>query len=180
MRKKCWTTTSIRSKPVAGSFVTDLKIGYWLGTTPKKQETWKFLGTIVSAATVAGVMIVLNKTYGFQSGKLAAPQANAMAAVIAPLMNGQGAPWLLYGIGAVIALVLNACGISALAFALGMFIPLQLNLPLIVGGAVNYFVTTRSKDAEVNRLRGEKGTLLASGFIAVLWRCQLGWRCRLA
>ena len=151
---------------MAGSFVTDLKIGYWLGTTPKKQETWKFLGTIVSAATVAGVMIVLNKTYGFQSGKLAAPQANAMAAVIAPLMNGQGAPWLLYGIGAVIALVLDRCKISALAFALGMFIPMELNIPLLVGGAVNWFVTTRLQDAEVNKARGEKGTLLASGFIA--------------
>ena len=151
---------------MAGSFVTDLKIGYWLGTTPKKQETWKFLGTIVSAATVAGVMIVLNKTYGFQSGKLAAPQANAMAAVIAPLMNGRGAPWLLYGIGAVIALVLDRCKISALAFALGMFIPMELNIPLLVGGAVNWFVTTRSQDAEVNKARGEKGTLLASGFIA--------------
>ena len=111
-------------------------------------------------------MIVLNKTYGFQSGKLAAPQANAMAAVIAPLMNGQGAPWLLYGIGAVIALVLDRCKISALAFALGMFIPMELNIPLLVGGAVNWFVTTRSQDAEVNKARGEKGTLLASGFIA--------------
>ena len=129
-------------------------------------ETWKFLGTIVSAATVAGVMILLNKTYGFQSDKLAAPQAHAMAAVIAPLMNGQGAPWLLYGIGAVIALVLDRCKISALAFALGMFIPIQLNIPLVVGGAINWFVTTRSKDAAVNTARGEKGTLLASGFIA--------------
>ena len=151
---------------MAGSFVTDLKIGYWLGTTPKKQETWKFLGTIVSAATVAGVMIVLNKTYGFQSGKLAAPQANAMAAVIAPLMNGQGAPWLLYGIGAAIALLLNACGVSALAFALGMFIPLELNLPLLAGGAIQWFVSTRSQDASLNNARSERGTLLSSGFIA--------------
>ena len=153
----------------AGAFITDLKIGYWLGSTPKYQETYKFLGILVSAATVGGVIMILNKAYGFtpdNADVMAAPQARAMAAVIEPLMSGQGAPWLLYGIGAVIALVLNACGISALAFALGMFIPLQLNLPLIVGGAVNYFVTTRSKDAEVNRLRGEKGTLLASGFIA--------------
>ena len=151
---------------MAGCFITDLKIGYWIGTTPKKQETWKFLGTLVSAATVVGVMIVLNKTYGFASGKLAAPQANAMAAVIDPLMNGTGAPWALYAIGAVIAVVLDRCHISALAFALGMFIPLELNVPLLVGGAVNWFVTTRSKDAEVNKERGEKGTLLASGFIA--------------
>ena len=151
---------------MAGSFITDLKIGYWLGTTPAKQETWKFLGTIVSAATVVGVMIVLNQTYGFASGKLAAPQANAMAAVIDPLMNGVGAPWMLYAIGAVIAIVLDRLHIPALAFALGMFIPLELNVPLVVGGAVNWFVTTRSKDDEVNKARGEKGTLIASGFIA--------------
>lgn len=151
---------------MAGGFVTDLKIGYWLGSTPRKQEQWKFLGTLVSAATVAGVIMVLNKTYGFTSGALAAPQANAMAAVIEPLMSGAGAPWLLYGIGALIALVLNACGVSALAFALGMFIPLGLNLPLLVGGAINWFVTTRSHDAQLNAARGERGTLLASGFIA--------------
>ncbi|MBF1607133.1 MAG: oligopeptide transporter, OPT family [Prevotella sp.] len=151
---------------MAGSFITDLKIGYWLGTTPKKQETWKFLGTIISAATVAGVMIVLDKTYGFNSGKLAAPQANAMAAVIKPLMSGQGAPWVLYGIGAVIALILDRCKVPALAFALGMFIPLELNIPLLVGGAVNWYVTSRSSDAKVNEERGEKGTLIASGFIA--------------
>ncbi|MBQ3908714.1 MAG: oligopeptide transporter, OPT family [Bacteroidaceae bacterium] len=151
---------------MAGGFVTDLKIGYWLGSTPQKQETWKFLGTLVSAATVAGVIMILNKTYGFTDGTLAAPQANAMAAVIEPLMSGNGAPWLLYGIGAVIALVLNALGISALAFALGMFIPLELNLPLLVGGAVNWFVTSRSKDSTLNKARGERGTLLASGFIA--------------
>ena len=151
---------------MAGSFITDLKIGYWLGTTPKKQETWKFLGTIVSAATVAGVMIVLDKTYGFNSGQLAAPQANAMAAVIKPLMSGQGAPWILYGIGAVLALVLDRCKVPALAFSLGMFIPIQLNIPLIIGGAVNWYVTTRSKDEQINNLRADKGTLIASGFIA--------------
>ena len=151
---------------MAGGFITDLKIGYWLGTTPAKQESWKFLGTLVSAATVGGVMIILNKTYGFTSGDLAAPQANAMAAVIEPLMNGVEAPWLLYGIGAVLAIVLNFCNIPALAFALGMFIPLELNIPLLVGGAINWYVTSRSKDAALNTRRGERGTLLASGFIA--------------
>ena len=151
---------------MAGGFITDLKIGYWLGTTPAKQESWKFLGTIVSAATVGGVMIILNKTYGFTSGVLAAPQANAMAAVIEPLMNGVAAPWLLYGIGAVLAIILNFCGIPALAFALGMFINLELNIPLLVGGAINWYVTSRSKDTVLNTQRGEKGTLLASGFIA--------------
>ncbi|MDR1003506.1 MAG: oligopeptide transporter, OPT family [Prevotellaceae bacterium] len=151
---------------MAGGFITDLKIGYWLGSTPAKQEGWKFLGTLVSAATVGGVMIILNATYGFTSGDLIAPQANAMAAVIEPLMSGVGAPWLLYGIGAVLAIILNFCKIPALAFALGMFIPIQLNIPLVVGGAINWFVTTRSKDAALNAERGEKGTLLASGFIA--------------
>ena len=151
---------------MAGNFITDLKIGYWLGTTPAKQQTWKFLGTLVSAATVGGVMILLNKTYGFASGSLAAPQANAMAAVIDPLMNGVGAPWVLYGVGALIAIVLTWFKIPALAFALGMFIPIELNTPLLVGGLASWYVTTRSKDAKVNSERGEKGTLLASGFIA--------------
>ena len=151
---------------MAGSFITDLKIGYWCGTQPKKQETWKFLGTLVSAATVGGVMMLLNETYGFASGALAAPQANAMAAVIDPLMNGVGAPWALYAIGAVIAIVLTFCKVPALAFALGMFIPMELNVPLLIGGAVNWYVTSRSKDAEQNKARGEKGNLIASGFIA--------------
>ena len=152
---------------VAGSFVTDLKIGYWIGNTPKKQEVWKFAGVAVAAATVCGVMLVLNKTFGFTGeNALVAPQANAMAAVIQPLMNGGGAPWILYGIGAVIAIVLTLCKIPALAFALGMFIPIDLNLPLLVGGAISWFVSTRSSDAKVNAERQEKGTLIASGFIA--------------
>ena len=151
---------------MAGSFITDLKIGYWCGTQPKKQETWKFLGTLVSAATVGGVMMLLNETYGFASGALAAPQANAMAAVIDPLMNGVGAPWSLYALGAIIAVVLTFFKVPALAFALGMFIPMELNVPLLIGGAVNWYVTTRSKDDETNKARGEKGNLIASGFIA--------------
>ena len=152
---------------VAGSFVTDLKIGYWIGTTPKKQEIWKFAGVAVAAATVCGVMLVLNKTFGFTGDNaLVAPQANAMAAVIQPLMNGGGAPWVLYGIGALIAIVLTMCKIPALPFALGMFIPIDLNLPLLVGGGISWFVGSRSKDAKVNAERQEKGTLIASGFIA--------------
>lgn len=153
----------------AGAFITDLKIGYWLGATPQKQETFKFIGILVSAATVGGVIMILNKAYGFtpdNADVMAAPQARAMAAVIEPLMSGQGAPWLLYGIGALISIVLTFFGVSALAFALGMFIPLQLNLPLIVGGFVNWYINSRSTDVELNRRRNEKGTLLASGFIA--------------
>ena len=151
---------------MAGSFITDLKIGYWCGTQPRKQETWKFLGTLVSAATVGGVMMLLNETYGFASGTLAAPQANAMAAVIDPLMNGVGAPWPLYALGAAIAIVLTLCKVPALAFALGMFIPMELNVPLVIGGAISWYVTTRFKDEAVNKARGEKGNLIASGFIA--------------
>ncbi|MCQ2345432.1 MAG: oligopeptide transporter, OPT family [Paludibacteraceae bacterium] len=157
---------------MAGGFITDLKIGYWIGTTPQKQETWKFLGTLVSAATVGGVMIILNKTYGFVGDNaLVAPQANAMAAVIEPLMSGQGAPWMLYLAGAVLALILNFVGVPVLPFALGMFIPLHLNTPLLIGGAISYFVSRkRDKDGEkaeeLAQKRNEKGTLVASGFIA--------------
>ena len=152
---------------MAGGFITDLKIGYWIGVTPAKQETWKFLGALVSAATVGGVMIVLNEVYGFTGDNaLAAPQANAMAAVIEPLMMGQGAPWMLYGAGAILALLLNLLGVPVLPFALGMFIPLYLNTPLVVGGLISWFVSTRSKNADLNNARMERGTLLASGFIA--------------
>ena len=152
---------------MAGGFITDLKIGYWLGTTPARQEGWKFLGTAVSAATIAGVMMVLNQTYGFVGeDALVAPQANAMAAVIKPLMEGGSTPWLLYFAGAALALILTMIGVPALAFALGMFIPLDLNTPLLIGGLVSWYVGSRSKDEGVNKARRERGTLIASGFIA--------------
>ena len=152
---------------MAGGFVTDLKIGYWIGSTPKKQETWKFLGTLVSAATVGGVILVLNKVYGFSGpDALVAPQANAMAKVIEPLMMGGDTPWILYMVGAILALILNWLGVPALAFCLGMFIPLHLNTPMLVGGAIAYFVSNRSADADVNNARRDRGTLIASGFIA--------------
>ena len=152
---------------MAGGFITDLKIGYWLGTTPAVQQKWKFLGTLVSAATVAGVMIILNKTYGFVGeNALAAPQANAMAAVIRPLMEGGQTPWVLYFAGAILALVLTWIGVPALAFSLGMFIPMSLNAPLVVGGLIAWFVSTRSKDEALNKARFDRGTLIASGFIA--------------
>ncbi len=152
---------------MAGGMVTDMKVGYWLGSTPKKQQTWKLVGTLVSAATAGGVILILAKVYGFSgSNALAAPQAHAMAAVIEPLMMGGDTPWMLYGVGAILAVLLNWLGVPALAFSLGMFIPLELNAPLLVGGLVSWFVSTRSKDEEVNNARKERGTLLASGFIA--------------
>ena len=151
----------------AGGFITDLKIGYWIGTTPARQEGWKFVGVLVAAATVAGVVILLNKTYGFVGDEaLVAPQANAMAAVIQPMMEGGSAPWLMYGIGALIAILLTIFKVPALAFCLGMFIPIDLNLPLLVGGAISWWVGSRSKDKALNEARQEKGTLIASGFIA--------------
>ncbi len=151
----------------AGGLITDFKIGYWIGTTPRKQEVWKFVGVVVAAATVGGVMLILNKTFGFTGeGALVAPQANAMAAVIQPMMNGGSAPWLLYGIGALIAILLTVFKVPALAFCLGMFIPIDLNLPLLLGGAIAWFVSTRSNDKALNAERAERGTLIASGFIA--------------
>ena len=151
---------------MAGGFITDLKVGYWLGTSPKKQQTWKFVGTFVSAATVAGVMIIMNETYGF-TGKdaLIAPQANAMAAVIQPLMTGGVTPWLLYGIGAGLMLVFSFIGLPVLPFALGMFIPMELNAPLVVGGRVAWAVN-RHKNPEQARANSNRGTLIPSGFIA--------------
>ena len=152
---------------MAGGFVTDLKIGYWLGSTPKKQESWKFLGTLVSAATVGGVILILNKVYGFSGpDALVAPQANAMAKVIEPLMMGGDTPWILYMVGAILALILNWLGVPALAFCLGMFIPLQLNTPMLIGGAISYFVSHSSKDKKLNDARRDRGTLIASGLIA--------------
>ena len=152
---------------VAGALITDLKVGYWIGTTPRNQEIWKFVGVAVAAATVAGVIMVLNKAYGFVGdGALVAPQANAMSAVIEPMMSGGSAPWLLYGIGAVIALILTFAKIPALPFALGMFIPIDLNIPLLIGGAISWYVSTRSKDDALNQARNNRGTLIASGFIA--------------
>ena len=152
---------------MAGGFVTDLKVGYWLGSTPRKQETWKFLGTLVSAATVGGVIMLLNQVYGFAGeDALSAPQANAMAGVIEPLMMGQSAPWTLYITGAILALLLNWLGVPALPFCLGMFIPMSLNTPLLVGGAISWYISSRSKDKAVNSARMDKGTLISSGLIA--------------
>ncbi|MCX6163116.1 MAG: oligopeptide transporter, OPT family, partial [Ignavibacteriae bacterium] len=152
---------------MAGGFITDLKIGYWLGSSPVKQESWKFLGTVLSAVTVGGVIIILNQTYGFKGDNaLVAPQANAMAAVIEPMMSGKPAPWLLYAAGAFMSLILTMIGVPALAFSLGMFIPIELNTPILIGGIISHIVSTRSKDEKINNARRERGTLIASGFIA--------------
>jgi len=151
---------------MSGGFVSDLKIGYWLGTTPKVQQKWKFLGTIVAAVFVTLVIMMLAKTPGF-TGKeaLAAPQANAMASLIEPLMTGQPAPWLLYMAGMFMALILEWTGVPALAFALGMYLPLGINTPVLAGGLIAHFVARGGND-ETKTKRKEKGTLMASGFVA--------------
>ncbi len=152
---------------VAGGFITDLKVGYWLGSTPRKQEIWKFLGVIVSSATVGGVILILNQAYGFTGDQaMVAPQANAMAAVIKPLMSNTQTPWMLYIVGAMIALLLVVLKVPPLAFALGMYIPQELNTPLVFGGLVAWFVSTRTKNEKLNNARLQRGTLIASGFIA--------------
>lgn len=157
---------------MAGGFITDLKIGYWIGSTPMKQESWKFLGTLISAATVGIVIYVLNDTYGFiqttaTPHPMIAPQANAIAAVIQPLMSPTAQiHWMLYIVGAVIAILINAIGISPLAFALGMYLPLELNTPLLLGGIVAHFVKKSSKNEAIVKARDQRGTLIASGFIA--------------
>ena len=152
---------------MAGGFVTDLKVGYWLGSTPRTQQTWKFLGTLVSAATVGGVMLLLNQVYGFTGeNALVAPQANAMAKVIEPLMMGGDTPWILYMVGVILAILLDRLRVPALAFCLGMFIPLSPNIPLLVGGLIAYIVKKSSKDEQISIARSERGTLIASGLIA--------------
>ena len=152
---------------MAGGFVTDLKIGYWLGSTPRKQESWKFVGTLVSAATVGGVMLMLNEVYGFTGETaMAAPQANAMAKVIEPMMMGNETPWMLYIVGAILAVLLNWLGVPALAFCLGMFLPLHLNTPMLVGGLISWAVARSTSDKALSKARSDRGTLIASGLIA--------------
>ena len=151
---------------MAGGFITDLKIGYWIGTTPRTQERYKFLGTLLAAASVGGVIFMLHKTFGFGPGGLEAPQASAMAAVLEPLMTGQPAPWILYLAGVILAIILEFIGIPPLAFALGMYLPLHLNTPILAGGLVAHFVAKSTNDDKLRSARKDKGTLIASGFIA--------------
>lgn len=152
---------------MTGCFVGDLKAAFWLGITPKKMQIWKLINVLFSAFVSAGVVIVLAKSYGFSGeGSLVAPQANAMAAVIDPIMSGQPAPWALYSVGAVLAICLEMMKVPALAFGLGLYIPLELNMPLLIGGIIAHIVSTRSKDSLVNKMRHHRGILISSGFIA--------------
>lgn len=156
---------------MSGSLVTQYKIGYWLGATPRRIELSNMVGSIAASAATTAVILLMSRVYGFapdavHANPLPAPQPNAMAAVLRGVMADAGAPWFLYALGAVFAVVVAMCGVSALAFALGMYLPMELNSPLVLGAAVAWFLQRSSKDAAMNKARHEKGTLIASGFIA--------------
>jgi len=163
----------------SGAFVTDLKIGYWLGSTPRNQQRWKFLGVVVSALSVSLAILLIHKAYGFTIGgsileggvpnpAIAAPQGNLMAVIIKSLMIKSQIPYVLYALGALIAILLEMAGVPPLAFALGMYLPIQINMPLLVGGIVSWLVIRASKNRKdkTGSSPKERGTLIASGFIA--------------
>jgi len=163
----------------SGAFVSDLKIGYWLGTTPKNQEKWKFLGIVVASISVSLALLLIHKSYGFTIGgsileggtsnpAIPAPQGNLMAVIIKSLMMESQIPYVLYGIGALCAILLEMAGVPPLAFALGMYLPIQINMPVLVGGFTSYLVGKASakKDYAIGESPKERGTLIASGFIA--------------
>lgn len=156
---------------MSGSLVTQYKIGYWLGATPRKIEISNLLGAAVASAATTAVILLMAHVYGFSPSPehlnpLPAPQPNAMAAVLRGVMGESGAPWFLYAIGAVFAVAAEMCKVSGLAFALGMYLPMDLNSPLVVGAAAGWFVQHSTGDAKLSKARHEKGTLIASGFIA--------------
>jgi len=156
---------------MSGSLVTQYKIAYWLGATPRRVEISNLLGAVVASAATTGVIILMAHVYGFAPGPdhpnpLPAPQPNAMAAVLRGVMGTGGAPWYLYGIGAVFAVTSSLCGVSGLAFALGMYLPMELNSPLVMGALIGSLLGRSSKDQAVVKARQDKGTLIASGFIA--------------
>ncbi len=156
---------------MTGSMVTLLKVGYWTGATPRRIEETLIAGSIVAAVTVTGVMFMFARVYGYAVSPahprpVAAPQANAMAAVISSVMQSGQAPWFLYGVGAVVAVIVQMLGISALAFALGMYLPIELNTPILAGAIVAWLVKRPAPTEALTRARGNRGTLIASGFIA--------------
>jgi putative OPT family oligopeptide transporter len=156
---------------MSGSLVTQYKIGYWLGATPRKIEVANLLGSVVASAATTAVIYLMARVYGFAPGPghptpLPAPQPNAMAAVLRGVMGAGGAPWFLYAMGGVVAVSVELCGVSGLAFALGMYLPMDLNSPLVVGAGVAWLLRHSSREAPLASARHEKGTLIASGFIA--------------
>ena len=164
---------------MSGGFVTDLKVGYWLGSTPRYQQISKVIGTVFAAAGVVLTVLLIHRAYGhvdpathqFVSGFMntsvvPAPQANLFATILSGIFDNQPVTWLLYGVGLALAVLLEMMKIPPLAFAIGMYLPLQINTPLFIGGLISHFVAKSSKDPAVSDARVQRGTLLASGFIA--------------
>jgi putative OPT family oligopeptide transporter len=156
---------------VSGQFITDLKAGYWLGSTPAAQEKVKFIGVIAAAITAGLTIVLLARVYQFGDtgpGFLPAPQAAIMKALVVGFMSRQPVAYLLFGIGAMITLILEMLGKSSMVFALGIYLPLNLTSPVLAGGVLSHLINRRSEKTggePGNRIR-ERGVILASGLMA--------------
>ena len=152
---------------VAGNFMSELKVAHLTGATPAKMQLWQLVGVVIAGIVCVGVLILLNNAYGFVGdGALNAPQANAMAAIVEPLMTGGSAQWELYILGAIFAVLLWMIGVPPLAFALGAYLPMEINTPILVGGFISYLVKRSSKDEAESEARVAEGGTVASGFVA--------------
>lgn len=152
---------------VAGNFMSELKVAHLTGATPAKMQLWQLVGVVIAGIVCVGVLILLNSAYGFVGDNaLNAPQANAMAAIVEPLMTGGSAQWELYILGAIFAVLLWMIGVPPLAFALGAFLPMQINTPILVGGILSYLVKRSSSDETESEIRLAEGGTMASGFVA--------------
>ena len=160
---------------VSGQFITDLKAGYWIGSTPAAQEKVKFIGVAAAAVTAGLTIVLLAKAFQFGEAApgdlrqvLVAPQASAMKAIVEGFMSGQPAPYVLFGIGAMITVVLEMLGLSSMVFALGIYLPLQLTTPILAGGFLSHLVNKRAEktDGEHGRSIRERGVIVAGGLMA--------------
>ena len=152
---------------VSSNFMSELKVAYITGATPKKMQQWQLVSIVLAGVVSVGVVFLMHHAYGFTGeGALAAPQANAMAAIVKPMMDGGDAPWPLYMAGAFFAVLLWMMKIPPLAFALGSYLPMGINTPVLVGGLISYFVSHSSDDAKVNAKRLSEGNTVASSFVA--------------
>jgi putative OPT family oligopeptide transporter len=160
----------------SGAFITDLKVGYWLGASPFQQERWKFLGILVASVCVGAVIWVLATSYGFMiddgSGQmvtnpdLPAPQGNLMATIVSSVMGGEQQALILFLLGGIIAVMLEMARVPALAFGLGMYLPIEINMAVFFGAAVGHFISKSGRTDEEREARKEQGTLIASGLMA--------------
>ncbi len=160
----------------SGAFITDLKVGYWLGASPFQQEKWKFLGILIASLCVGAVIWVLATSYGFMiddgSGQmvvnpnLPAPQGNLMATIVSSVMGGEQQALILFLLGGIIAIMLEMAKVPALAFGLGMYLPIEINMAVFFGAAVGHFIGKTGKTEEEREARKETGTLIASGLMA--------------